>query len=332
MLTQVLTGLLSLMRRKSGFRKSFPIRSIFIGSLFGWLTSYASASLESKTEALQPKHWSDQSQQYISNRADELARWVDSFFHSDNFETETADSFLRLRTSYLWLEERNNTTDIGLRGKVTLPALEERISLIFFDNEDPDQELQQVDLINNNESRTDVSLQFTERDKGHHRVDYRVGIRSSGAFKSSARYRYKLAYDNHSLQFSNKLRYRADEGFENIMRYRHDDALSNSRLLQYFARVNYGEVTNGVEWSFTTTLTKQLAQEQAFSYFGQISGITRPSFLTTKYGAGLNYRATTGKPYLIWEIRPALYWIRPSEAFERNLEWRLLARIEILFD
>lgn len=121
--------------------------------------------------------WFDSGHKYVIHHADNLAEWMDNFFGSATTEAEAPYSTLRLRYEQDWDEEDDFDTDIKLRGKVYLPKLNKRLSLLFSDDDDANG--QDDLLIDKQDTPDDVALQYTARQKKYYRVDFKVGLRSS---------------------------------------------------------------------------------------------------------------------------------------------------------
>ena len=75
--------------------------------------------------------WLDQTQSIASNSANGLAMRMDRFFGVQRIDIEAAYSSLRLTTIQSWNDIDDFDTGVRLRGKVHLPRINERISLIF---------------------------------------------------------------------------------------------------------------------------------------------------------------------------------------------------------
>ena len=75
--------------------------------------------------------WLDQTQSIASNSANGLAMRMDRFFGVQRSDIEAAYSSLRLTTIQSWNDIDDFDTGVRLRGKVHLPRINERISLIF---------------------------------------------------------------------------------------------------------------------------------------------------------------------------------------------------------
>ena len=65
--------------------------------------------------------WLDQTQQYASNSANNLAGKIDRFFGEPRSDLEAAYSSLRISVEQLLHEDAGSSTKLRLRGKVHLP-------------------------------------------------------------------------------------------------------------------------------------------------------------------------------------------------------------------
>ena len=117
-----------------------------------------------KTDA--DPHWIDHRHRYMSNKADELAVWMDNFFGVRRSDLESAHSRLRLRGEVQWDEEDGTGTGFKVRGKVYLPRISERLSLVFADEDlNDDSEIQELDnLARNGQDDNSVALQYNLQD------------------------------------------------------------------------------------------------------------------------------------------------------------------------
>ncbi len=75
--------------------------------------------------------WMDDSHAFATERAQELTEWMDGFFGDPVYELEKPESLMRLEWENTWDQQDNSNTRLRLRGKVRLPRLSERLSIIF---------------------------------------------------------------------------------------------------------------------------------------------------------------------------------------------------------
>ena len=271
--------------------------------------------------------WVDDSYDYVTSRTDSLAVWLDSFFAVPEADLESADSVLRLRTEYQWDEEDGNDFKVRLRGKVDLPRIDRRLSLVFAEeDEDRDQLMPSEDSSDN-----DVGLQYQLSERTHSRLYFTVGTNSSLDFKSSLRYRfvYPISQD-WRWQFSERLYYKQDDGFGALTRSDLDYSLSDNRIIRWTNQVDYGEETDGLEWGSKLNYRIRLNEKEALSYFTGVSGETDPNHLTKAYAVGVRYRRNLFRPWIFFEIEPSHEWRRESTEEQRQSVWILTFRLEFL--
>jgi len=109
--------------------------------LTGWMTLPVLAGTENEvlTEAELAQEappifglgWLDQTQFIASTSANSMANRLDRFFGVQRSDIEAAYSALRLTTIQSWNDIDGFENAVRLRGKVYLPRINERISLIF---------------------------------------------------------------------------------------------------------------------------------------------------------------------------------------------------------
>ena len=158
-----------------------------------------------RTHPGEPGNWADTSYRFVTSRGDSLAQWVDSFFYAPNTDAESADSVLRLLGEYQWDQEDGGEEKLRLRGKVDLPALDKRLSLVFSEDDD-----ERRDVVPESQlERSDVGLVYRVTERARSLVYLSVGTNASLEFRSSLRmrYDYPLAED-WNLRLSERLYFR----------------------------------------------------------------------------------------------------------------------------
>jgi len=79
--------------------------------------------------------WLDQSQAAASNYVNSFAKTVDRFFGEPRSDLEAAYSTLRISTEFFWHQTNHSDNKLRIRGKIHLPLANERISLLFTEDE-----------------------------------------------------------------------------------------------------------------------------------------------------------------------------------------------------
>lgn len=295
------------------------------------LTPVDEAAIENRRA---DQSWLDSTHRYVYGSTDNLASWIDNFFGDPQFETESAYSSLRLRFDNEWQEGEGDSHDVRLRGKVHLPRINKRLSLVFTDLEG-DEEVNDdlVPLEKNDDDKTNVGLQYKAREEKRSRLDFGIGLRSKLKFKANARYRYQKPMGEKYLhRFTETLYFIDGDGFGSRTRYDLDRRVDENRLLRWSNNFKFAEDTNGVAWSTRYLLAQRIDDKSAITYSTWISGETRPSNLAKSFGLGVRYRRSFLRPWLFYELEPGYAWIRTDKESDREGTTLFKARIEVLFE
>jgi hypothetical protein len=271
--------------------------------------------------------WLDRSYDYLTTRSDTLAQQLDSFFGQPDSERESADSVLRLFAEYEWDAEQGSDQKLRLRGKVDLPELDRRLSLVLGEDEDYRQDVVPGDGREN----TDVGLQYRLLQQARSRLYFSVGTNASLEFRSALRYRYERALaEDWRLRLTERVYYKEGEGFGTIARSDLDYLLGPDRILRWTADLEYGEETDGVEWGSRLSYLMQLNEREAFGYFAAVAGMTDPEAYTDTWALGLRYRRTLFRPWMFLEIEPSHQWRKETPWDPRDPAWVFTVRLELL--
>lgn len=295
------------------------------------LTCSALAAEPADAPPEQEEAWLDSSHKYVVHHADNLAEWVDNFFGNATTEEEAPYSTLRLRYEMEWDEEEGLENDIKLRGKVHLPQLNKRLSLLFSD--DDDQTGSDDLLIDKQDSPDNVALQYTARERDYDRVDFKVGLRSSGKPKASVRYRYQRPFlEDYIGRFSQEVRYRGGDGLDARTRLDIDYIIDDNRVVRWFNKADWEETESGMEWSSGVSLTRRISQQKAITYYVSGQGETQYGHVHS-YGVGMRYRQNLFRPWFFAEVQPSYSW-REDHEIDRDRQGvaGLLVRFEMVFE
>jgi hypothetical protein len=301
-----------------------PWKAICLGLL-------ASFSFAEEQEDARDQEWLDTSHSYVVNRADNLASWMNNFFGDVRTEEEAPYSTLRLRVEQEWDEDDKFDSAVKLRGKVYLPQLNERISLLF--NEDDDDKTGRDDLLIDRDDRPDdVTLQLRAAEKENSRLDFRLGLRSSGHPKATVRYKYLHKISDSLLgTYSEEVGYLGDDGFAARTRIEFDRILAEDLLLQWHNRINWWEEISGLTWNTSLSLDKKLSDKKVVGPFIGSNGRTKPDNRVDNYQIGLRYRQNIFRPWLFAEVQPSYRWSKYYPDNQRETAVVILFRLEAVF-
>ncbi|HEB28969.1 MAG TPA: hypothetical protein ENI05_14655 [Porticoccus sp.] len=195
-------------------------------------------------------NWIDSGHHYTSASVDALAAWLDHFFGVPRADLESAYSVLRINYESGWEEYEGNSDKLKIRGKVHLPQINKRLSLVFTDDDGEESELDDDDGSATDEnSSTKVGLQYTARESQRSRLDFGLGLRSSFQGKASARYRYQQPWGKYINRLTQTLYFYDGDGFGTRSRYELDRRVDSRRLLRWVSSGKFAEDIVGVEWS-----------------------------------------------------------------------------------
>ena len=267
----------------------------------------------------------------VIQSADGLATWADNFFGNPQSDLEaTATSRIRLRPEFEWDEEDDTDWKLKATGRIWLPKVSERLSLVFLGQED-DFEGEFYDPALSGDGDSTVGFQYQVREKTNSRIDLIAGMKSGPKGKVGARYRYQIPFaGNNRFRFSEELFWIGGDGFGTLTRVDVDHLFSADTLIRWANRAEYSEESNGVEWNTRLAWIRKLDQRSAFRAFGFVRGDTDPELLKSR-GFGVAYRRTFLRDWLYWELEPRYAWRKKKTFKDREEVASIRLRIEILF-
>jgi hypothetical protein len=265
-----------------------------------------------------------------SNTANNFADKVDRFFGVPRSDLEAAYSSLRISVEQFWHENNSSDTNLRLRGKIHLPRINERVSLIFSEDEGEGGDFYEQNNLDNPEIESiNANLQFNILDRVRNRLDFRIGLRSSLKAKTSIRYRYELpSGDNIQHRFAQTLYFIDGDGFGSLSRYELDRALSQTSLLRWSNDLRVEDDIAGTNWGSQLSYSRQVSDQTALLFFTRINAQTDPNYIQN-FDFGFRLRKNIGRPWLFAELEPGHSWTKISEHLPRQSSFFLFLRIEM---
>jgi hypothetical protein len=272
--------------------------------------------------------WLDQTQAFSSNRADALAVELDRFFGVERSDLEAAYSSLRLIPEFRW-EEGGAEPRLRLRGRLHLPRIDERLSLIFSEDQGEGTSYYTQDPIFNEPQSTRVNVEVNLREREKYRFDFRIGLRSSLKLRTSMRFRYE---SDLSQRLNNRLSqtfYFIDgKGYGSFTQYQLDHSLNSDSLLRWSTEYRHEERLSGDEWGTSVAWLSRINSNGGLSYFARMGGSTDRGYVGI-YQVGLRLRQNIARPWLFWEFSPGYQWEKTSEFASRNGGLFAIMRLEM---
>ena len=272
-------------------------------------------------------NWVDTSHAYVTNQTQALTEWMDDFFGDPEYDLEQAESLLRLELIDDWETEDGHDFKVRLRGKVQLPRISQRLNLVFSGEES------ELDDEEDRRVNDEVGLQLNVRERSRSRFDLTMGF-SSGHLRPGVKYRNEGPIDNrHSYRFIERVQYSDKEKFFSVSQLDLNRIVDEDSVLRWSNRALWGERTNGVEWRTRLALRQRINPEAhrpiAVTYFGAISGETRPENFEKNYRVGFLWRRQVYRDFLFLELEPAYNYRRQAFEDNRRSVWSMVVRLEI---
>lgn len=273
--------------------------------------------------------WLDATQANFSNRANSLANRIDRFFGSERSDLEAAYSSLRFGPEFRWTEAEGVETNLRLRGRLYLPRVNDRISLIFSEDKGEGSDYYAENEILNEPQSTRVNLEVNLGQTDKHRFDFRVGLRSNLKLRTSLRYRYENALSENMLHRLSETVYFIDgTGLGSFTQYQVDRALTDVSLIRWSNEFRAEEDLDGVEWSTSLNHVSSYDNKFAISYFVGMSGLSQNDYVS-RYQVGARFRRSIARPWLFLEFSPSFRWDQLAENLEREGELFANIRLEM---
>lgn len=295
------------------------------------------------TQAVSPlvlqDNWLDMGRRYVTNSTGAVADWIDRFFGAERSDVESAYTAIRLTDGHIWDARTGWTSDTHVRGNVRLPRINHRLSLVFSQEKEDvlggfQPSSSSVPAENNNDTQgTSGALQYKIKEVGHYRLDFRLGLRSTGKLKTGVRYRYELPINEKVVdRLTETVEFVDGQGYSFDVVVDQDRLIFGDRLVRWSTRAKVGDAFDGVVWSSSLNYADQLSNRAALTHFAWVSGVTQPEALTTSYGIGSRYRRSFYRSWLYFEVGPSYAWIWDGVAGERKGRWQFVFKLEALLE
>lgn len=272
--------------------------------------------------------WLDQTQAFSTTRADALATQLDRFFGVERSDLEAAYSSLRLIPELRW-EEGGAEPRLRLRGRLHLPRIDERLSLIFSEDQGEGTSYYTQNPIFNEPQSTRVNMEVNLSQREKYRFDFRVGLRSSLKLRTSVRFRYESDINSQlNNRLSQTLYFIDGKGYGSFTQYQLDHTLTPDSLLRWSTEYRHEEKLLGDEWGTSLSLLSRINNNGGLSYFARVGGNTDQDYVGI-YQVGLRLRQNIARPWLFWEFSPGYQWEKTSDLTPRNGGLFAIVRLEM---
>lgn len=314
---------------------SFPFVRCVVLMMFASLAAapaLASESAQNTSDAKPgeaPDTWVDHRHDQLSNQADRLAGWIDGFFSESRSVEDSPSSLIRIRPEYTWDDDDGNDWRLRATGRLYLPAMSDRLSVVFMGgNSGYDETFYDPGITSDNDSA--VGVQYQIQRKSRSRIDLTAGIKARFKGKLGARYLYLLPLtEKNRLRLSEEVFWIGGDGFGTLTRADFDHVIDDNTLIRLANKALYSEESNGAEWTTRLAWAKRLNDKRAVRAYVFMRGETSPRFLSSR-GVGASYRRKFLRRWLFWEIEPYYEWRKHHAGDNRDGIFGTDFRVEVV--
>jgi hypothetical protein len=261
----------------------------------------------------------------ITQRFQDTAAWLDSFFGDEREDEELASSRVRfgLTSTYLELEPAKHR--VFLRGRVVLPRLERRVQLVFEGSGD--------ETFSNTESqKASSSIRYSVKDTEKKKLSFDLGFRggvSDPHVFTRARLRRKITSDDWLTRITPALIYDTRDGWEAFLRIDNERETGKNLFFRSTTRPVWTDSEIGVSLEQNFTIYKRLSERRyiAFDWLSLFVNKEHTKLDSTRFR--LRHRRAVWQDKLFLEFAPG---IRFHDEHEHRLQWEGYITLEMLFE
>ena len=256
---------------------------------------------------------------------------IDRFFSNENIVDEGQETRLRVYVKMRTDENDGQRFTAGIRGKLSLPRTEQRLQIIFGQDDDSTTSVNTVD--------PNISLRIRPPSTDPMRqMRFDVGFRKrAGGYQLFGRARHRLTFDSASRwvpSITNSLHYFTKAKTEYRGQFTFDWPLSTRFFFRPTTQIhwyqnNIDKCNDGICIDQYFTLYERLRQQttHAIAYDAEFFYRNKPGGLNDVV-LKARYRRTTSRDWLFWEIEPAVHF---PAADGHDMTYRITFKLEGVF-
>lgn len=299
-------------------------------------TVYAHAQISSDTASKETKSicnetiWLDNAYCHLLEQMDDSANQLNQWFVGENSKSIGAST--KGKISFGWEPRVGDLSEFDFRFKVRakLPALEERVELIFSDQDDDinEQDVKAARPPNNNiDDQTVLALQFKKNNLD--KVSYRVGFGRSFQLYSRARYSDRIQYSNDSaLYYYSEINYYSRDKFGLEFNANYVYRLNQNNGFDFNNTLRYRDISHDWLWRHQIQFIHLGKHESSYTVSAMIDGLSQPRYQKHQMLLSFKVKRKAMRDWLFFEIEPFILWLR-KENFRAS--WGVALRTEIRF-
>ena len=253
--------------------------------------------------------WLDRAHQSAATSVDNMALWIDGVFGDQVTEEEAlAQSYLRIIGRYEWNEGAENSNNLRVRGTLYLPKVNDRLALLFDDDDIGEQELDTIPGAGS--ESPDLGIQWRLLKQASSSIDVTAHWRDSG-IRPGLRLRRQIPLtDDVAMRFYHRFDY-AKDGWETSSELILDKKVSSGQLYRWRTRVDTSLGDEAASWR--TVLQSRHAKGEgaahhARQWFVGVAGQGSPAWQDLAKYVGVTWRRSYVRDYLWFEVEPRYTW------------------------
>ncbi len=286
----------------------------------------------------------DRTHTFFVARIDDTVDRFDAFFGTTAGIDAAHPDFVMRWTNEVRVDDKGKLKyRTSLRANVHLPGLSRKLKLVISGENKPDPSaVLPADPgnpgFNPEEPRTLVRQVNTEI-----RYEFRktqstyffagTGVRLVLPPEAFARVRYQFNEgfaEVYYFRFAVTPFWKNKDGFGETTEFSLERRIGPKTLLGWSNSGTISEISSGLEWGTSLSLTRQLGPKSVVSPSVGVSGSTRPVAVVTNYRAAVKFRRNDFRPWFFWELEPEANWPR-DDLGGHKVTYAATVRAEILF-
>jgi hypothetical protein len=289
----------------------------------------SSPTFQSRYQYCVDKEWLDDAYCYLNYGVDSTANEINSWFlHEDSSAPSIATTKGRLRFGWEPRSGQLGQFDFRFRIRAKIPELENRVELLFSDEEDSINQQQvkaaQTRELNNND-RAVIALQFKEDDDS--KMSYRIGFGRGSQLYTRARYNDEFKFSDAASFFyyaeanyysGDKLGFELDGVFSAQISDNEGFEISNS--------FQYRDNREDWFWRHEMRYIVLAKDDTSYLFTAMIDGLSEPTYRKESMLVSMRYKKRVLREWLYVEIEPYVIWLR-DEDFRSSVGIALRAEI-----
>lgn len=281
--------------------------------------------------------WLDQGHFAISRGLCWPVRWIDRQFGDvDEEYGYGAGAYLSVEYQHEWRALRDSDEKLSLSTSVSLPYLEDRLSLFFSSRDDQPRggEADPVNQIEEEEEDFQAGLRWVLEATDAVNLDTDVGVRSG--IRPFVRTRYRQRWspaEKWFVRVTQSVRLVEETGVDTETVLDIDRETSGGdAVIRATSRLEWSDenVADGIGWFWRQSLgyAVRIDNRTAVNMGAQVQGHTRPNTRAEDYLVSWRFRRSIWRPWFFYEVEPFFNWTRETDFTRDNGLW---LRSEIRF-